>query len=619
MGDFLYQALIYLTAAVLCVPVAKKLGLSSVLGYLLAGIIIGPSLLGFIGEEGEDIMHFAEFGVVMMLFLIGLELEPAKFWKMRKMILGMGGSQVVLTSLLFFGAGLALGFDWRISLCVSLALALSSTAIVLQSLNEKGMMNTLSGQSSFSVLLFQDIAVIPILAMLPLLSTGVVEAEGAHPSVVEHLPAWTQTLVVLAAVLIIVAAGRYLVVPALRLVSKTRLRELFAASALLIVIAIAFLMQMVGLSPALGAFLGGVVLANSEFKHELESDLEPFKGLLLGLFFIAVGASVDFGLIGAQPVQIFSAVIAIMLLKAVLLLGIGRAFRLQFDQNLLFSIGLAQIGEFSFVIYSFAGQLGIIEGNFLAQLMAITAISMTLSPLLNMLIEHVVLPRFGTKQEAPQEMDNIQEKNKVILVGFSHFGSTVGRFLRVHGIEATVLDHDSDRVELLRKLGFRVYYGDATRYDLLESAGAAEAKILISAIDTPETNLKLVETVKKHFPHLDILMRSRNRFDAYEMIDLGVRQVYRESLDNSVKLGVDVLKKMGFRSYSVTRSAQNFIKYDESSLEKLAQHRNDFSRYISSARAEIEAQESLLQEDLRALLSTNDSAWDSEPLRKHAK
>lgn len=614
---FLFQAVIYLTAAIICVPLAKKIGLSSVLGYLMAGILIGPFVLGFIGEEGEDIMHFAEFGVVMMLFLIGLELEPAKFWKMRKIIVGMGGMQVLLTLLIFTILAMSVGLGWQTALTVGMAVSMSSTAIVLQTLKEKGLMSTASGQSSFSVLLFQDIAVIPMLAILPLLAvTDQSEAlVNGHEPVFDQLPAWLQTMAVLGSVIFIVLAGRYIIVPMLRIISKTHLRELFTASALLIVIAIAFLMQLVGLSPALGAFLGGVVLANSEFRHELESDLEPFKGLLLGLFFIAVGASINFQLISEQPVQIAGYVVIVLAIKTLIIMWIGKIFKLKTDQNLLFGIGLSQIGEFAFVLFSFASQLGILEVKISGILMAVTAISMTVSPLLSVFNERVILPRMGTPEKVKKSMDSIEENNKIILVGFSHFGSTIGRFLRAHGVEATILDNDSDRVDLLRKMGFKVYYGDATRMDLLESAGAKEAKLLISAIDSPETNLELAETVKKHFPKLEMMIRAKNRTVAYELMDLGIDNIYRETLDTAVKMGVDALKKMGFRSYSLTRSAQNFIKYDEASLKRLAKERFDKNNYIIRVKNEINQQEQLLSENLKPLISANDHAWDSEFMR----
>ena len=619
-GNFLFQAVIYLCAAVVCVPIAKRFGLSSVLGYLLAGIIIGPYLLGFIGEEGEDILHFAEFGVVMMLFLIGLEIEPRAFWRMKQTILGMGGSQVFLTTILCFGVLSLLGYAWQSALSISMALALSSTAIVLQTLKEKNLMDTVYGASSFSILLFQDIIVIPMLAIVPLLGTAVSSGghghEEGHASVLSNLPLGLQTAFVLLSVVVVVLAGRYLFVPLLRVVAKTRQRELFSASALLIVMAIAYLMELVGLSPALGAFLGGVVLATSEFKHELESNLEPFKGLLLGLFFIAVGASINFGMIIDNPVEITLMVIGVIVLKALVLFLVATIFKIKMDQKLLIAVGLAQVGEFAFVLLSFTSQLGILTGEQLDLFLVITAISMTLAPLLAIANERLVLPRIGTKESEEKPMDAIEKRNKVILVGFGHFGSTVGRFLRASGVECTILDHDSSRVDLLRKMGFEVYYGDATREDLIESAGVGEADILISAIDDPDAVLRMVETLKHNYPHLKLLIRAKSRVDAYELINAGVTHIYRESLDTSINIAADVLHFLGHRKYTVHRQAQNFKKYDEESMKRLADKVLNSEEYIFRAREEIAQQETLLQEDLRrGSISDEDTSWDSESMR----
>jgi CPA2 family monovalent cation:H+ antiporter-2 len=614
--SFLFQAIIYLAAAIICVPIAKKLGMGSVLGYLLAGIIIGPYVLEFIGEEGEDIMHFAEFGVVMMLFLIGLELEPAKLWQMRAMITRIGLSQVLLTTVAFFGIMVGFGFSWQVSLAVSMSLSLSSTAIVLQSLKEKNQLDSSAGKNSFAVLLMQDIAVIPMLAIIPLLVVaGEALSSEQHGSPVEQFAGWIQTLFVIGAVGLVVLMGRFAFVPVLRIIARTRLRELFVASALLIVVGIAFLMEMVGLSPALGTFLAGVVLANSEFKHELESDLDPFKGLLLGLFFIAVGASINFGLIGENAGMIISITLGILLIKTLILLGIGKYAKLSLDQNLIFAIGLSQVGEFSFVTYSFASQLQILDKQTNDILMAITAISMTVTPLLILLNEKLVLPRVGTLEKEEKEADTVEEKHNVIIVGFSHFGSTIGRFLRANGVKATILDNDSDRVDLLRKMGFKVYYGDATRADLLESAGAHDAKILISAIDSPETNYLLVETVKKHFPNLEMMIRAKNRVDAFELMEMDVPNIYREHLDTSIRLGKDVLTKLGFRSHTVHRLGQSFLKYDESALSELVKVKHDQKEYISAVRRQIEMQEALLSSELHRKFTLNDHAWDSEVMK----
>ncbi|HEX6362221.1 MAG TPA: monovalent cation:proton antiporter-2 (CPA2) family protein, partial [Albitalea sp.] len=387
MSELLVQASVYLAAAVICVPLAKRLGMGSVLGYLAAGIVIGPFLLGLVGQEGADIMHFAEFGVVMMLFLVGLELEPAAFWRMRRMVIGAGAAQVMATMGIVAAAALSMGMSWQAGLAVRAAAAMSSTAIALQSLKEKQLLGTAGGQQSFAVLLFQDIAVIPILALLPLLASASVHADDHGAGVIADLPAWMQTLTVLTAVGLVTAAGRWAVVPLLRTIARTRLRELFTAASLLIVVAIALMMQAVGLSAALGTFLAGVVLATSEFKHELESDLDPFKGLLLGLFFMGVGASIDFSLIAAAPGRLALLTIGIMAAKVAVLLAVGRAMRLSLDQNLLFAIGLAQVGEFAFVLLSFIAQLGILAPEMVGTMMAVTALSMTITPLMMLATE----------------------------------------------------------------------------------------------------------------------------------------------------------------------------------------------------------------------------------------
>lgn len=615
-GSFLHDAIIYLAAAVVFVPLAKKLGMGSVLGYLLGGIIIGPFFLGFIGEEGKDIMHFAEFGVVLMLFLIGLELEPASFWRMRNLIAGTGSIQLLATTVLFFAVLFYAGFTWQAALAVSLALAMSSTAIVMQTLREKGLTATESGRSSFAVLLFQDISVIPILALLPLLAvSGARVSSGGQATLLAGMPGWAQTLTLLMASALVVLGGRFIIVPLLRFIARIRLRELFTAAALLIVISTAYLMMLVGLSPALGTFLAGVVLANSQFRHELESDIEPFKGILLGLFFIAVGASINFHLIFNNPGKVIVFVFALIFIKAAVLFITGKIAGLSFDQNLIFTLGLAQVGEFAFVLFSFIYQLNILSAEWTDMMMGVTAISMTLTPLLLLVNERLILPSFGTKEAVEEKpADDIDAQHPVIIAGFGHFGSTVGRFLRASGVNATILDNDSDRVDLLRKMGFKVFYGDATRLDILKSAGADQARILIAAIDSPEINRGLIEKIKEQFPNLTMMVRARSRIDAYEIIDMGIRDIYRESLDTSVRLGIDVLVKLGFRKYSATRAGQNFIKYDEEALRKLAGHRHDQEIYIFNTREQIQLQEQLLTNDREVNPTLNDHAWDSDVL-----
>ncbi|MCL4148999.1 UNVERIFIED_CONTAM: hypothetical protein GTU68_010026 [Idotea baltica] len=590
-GSILFEAIIFLAGAIICVPIAKRFGLSSVIGYLFAGMLIGPFILGFVGEEGEDILHFAEFGVVVMLFLIGLEIDPKSFWKMRKTIIGMGGIQVLGTMLLTHFVLILTGLDWKISLTISMAVALSSTAISLQTIKEKGLLNTTYGASSFSILLFQDIIVILMLGVLPLLSNV-----SATTTPDNH---GLQALAIVFSIILIIIAGRYLIVPMLRRVATTRVRELLVASALLIVLGISFLMELVGLSPALGAFLGGVVLATSEFKHELESTLDPFKGLLLGVFFMAVGASINFMVIGENPFLIGGLVIGVILIKAVVLFLVGVIFKLKMDQRLLLTIGLAQIGEFAFVLLSFAFQLNIFDSAQLDLMLVITALTMTLSPILSILSERLVLPRIGTKEAEKRPTDKIEKIHKFILVGFGHFGSTAGRFLRANGVDATILDNDSNRVDLLRKLGFEVYYGDASRMDLLESAGIAEADLLILAIDNPDTTLSLIKKVKVKYPKVKLMVRAKNRYDAYELINIGVENIYRESLDTSVKLASDVLCQVGFNRPIIESQAKKFIKSDEESLRRLAQQSKDEEEYIFRARAEIAQQEKIMEEDLK--------------------
>jgi CPA2 family monovalent cation:H+ antiporter-2 len=615
---FFIQAIVYLTSAVVCVPIAKKLGLSSILGYLFAGIVIGPFVLGFIGSEGEDIMHFAEFGVVMMLFLIGLELDPYKFWKMRKFILGMGSMQLIGTGVsIFILCQLFLDWNWQTTVVIALALSLSSTAIVLQTLKEKGLSQTSMGRASFSVLLFQDIAVIPILAIIPLMMSGkAIPDNDLKSSLIIDLPGWIQTLIVLVAIIAVYFAGKYIVVPLLHIVAKTRLQELFTASALLLVMAVSYLMQLVGLSPALGAFMAGVVLANSEFRHELEGDIAPFKGLLLGLFFIGVGASINFKLIIDDPayILIFGAILTAI--KFFVLFGIGKFYKKSNDQNLLFSFGLSQAGEFGFVILSFSMQLNILPSILANQMMAIIALSMVSTPFLLLINEKWIDPFFGVKEKVKKPHDIIDENNEVIIAGFGHFGSTIGRLLKANGVKATILDHDSDRVDLLRKMGFKVYYGDASRLELLKAAGAENAKIFIAAIDNPEVNLSVVELLRKHFPHLNILTRARNRVDAYELIDHGVDKIYRETLYTAVHLGVDALTQLGHRKYSATRQGQRFISYDEAAIRKLAAKRHDKMAYLATVKDELEMQEQLLKNDLHINFSASDHAWDSEHLKK---
>lgn len=601
----LYQAFIYLLAAIVAVPVAKRLGLGSVIGYLLAGTIIGPHALGLVGG-GSDVMHFAEFGVVMMLFVIGLELRPVLLWQMRRPILGMGGLQVIGTALVLGGIALWLGLAWKSAVAIGLIFSMSSTAIVLQSLGERGLRKTAGGEASFAVLLFQDIAIIPIIALMPLLAIAPGAAEASHAGVMGGLPGWAQALVVIAAVAAIVLAGRFLLRPFFRYIARTRLREMFTATALFIVIAIALLMQILGLSPALGTFVAGVVLAESEYRVQLEADIEPFKGLLLGLFFISVGASIDFSLIAQQPGTIASIVAGLIVVKFVVLLGIARVFRLKGAEGMLFAFAMAIGGEFAFVLFSFATQNAVLPAATANLLVASVALSMAIGPLLLTIEQKLVRPRFQKcKPERPA--DEIDEHdNPVILAGFGRFGHIVGRLLRANGFGTTVLDHDADQVELLGRFGMKSFYGDASRLDLLEAAGARHAKLFVLAIDDETKTLEIIGTVQREFPDLKILARATSRQHAYEILRLGVDQVFRETLGSALDLTVTALRELGVDDRRAHRVVDIFRQHDEASVREMARLRDDDESYVSVARKHIENLERALQSDIE---------MQSEPMR----
>jgi len=607
MGSVLFHAFVYLVAAVIAVPLARRFGLGSVLGYLLAGIAIGPHALDLVGPGAGHVMHFAEFGVVMMLFLVGLELQPSRLWQMRTQLLGLGGLQVVGTAALVAGVGIALGFDTRISLAAGLILAMSSTAIVLQSLQERGLLNTSAGQASFAVLLFQDIAVIPILALLPLLAvspdpaTASATATTAAPAIAA-LPGWQRTGLVLATVAAIVFSGRCLINPAFRVIARAGQRELFTAAALLLVVGISLAMQLLGLSAALGTFLAGVVLANSEYRHELEADIEPFKGLLLGLFFITVGASINFDLLRAQPGTIAALVAGLLAVKFLVLFALSRIFKLTTPEGLLFAVALAQGGEFAFVLLSFVVDQHVLAADQAAPLVAAVALSMAVAPLLFVLHARVIAPRFAQPRNATRPADAIDpaaQDNPVIIAGFGRFGHIVGRLLRASGVGTTVLDLDSEQVEIVRRLGIKVFYGDATRLELLHAAGAARAKIIVIAIDDEQKSVALAETVQKHFPHLRIFARAIGRVHAYEYQKRGIQSFYRETVGTSLDLGADVLRALGHRPSQARRAALLFKRHDEQSVRELARFWEDDDAYFKNARQHIEAFEQMFTSDIR--------------------
>lgn len=584
MEGFLLSAFVFLCAAIIVVPIAGKLGLGSVLGYLCAGVVIGPSLLGFI-KNPEGIMHSAEFGVVMMLFLIGLELQPTKLWKLRRSVVGIGGMQVLSTTAAITLICSLLGLDWKVALAIGLGLALSSTAIALQTLNERQLMNTQGGRTSFAVLLFQDIAVIPMLALMPLLAATVVvtqphAGEHAYVAITHGLPAWQKAVIVMTAITGIIVIGRFLIRPAFRYITASDAREIFTAFALAIVIGIALLMQLIGLSPALGAFIAGVVLANSEYRHELETDIEPFKGLLMGLFFIAVGASINFTIIQQNPWVIVGAVLSLITLKATILFIIGKLSRVHPSHRWLMALILAQGSEFAFVLFDLAFKTHVLNLYTTQILMAVIAISMAITPLLMILYERSIVPRYQGNNS--READEISHSEPpVIIAGFGRFGQMVGRVLYSQRINATVLDHDPNQIEMLRKYGFHVFYGDATRLDLLESAGAQTAKIFIIAIDDVDKSLQLAALVRKHFPDLHIIARARNRRHAYELIEMGIETFEREVFSASMNVATYTLESLGYRRYQAQKIAKKFAVHDRESLIESATFYHDEEQMIS--------------------------------------
>lgn len=620
---FFFQAFIYLMAAVLSVPVAKRLGLGSVLGYLIAGVVIGPFALGFVGEQ-EDIMHFAEFGVVMMLFLIGLELQPSLLWRMRGPILGVGGLQVAITTGTIMAVAIAVGLPWKMALAIGMTLALSSTAIVLQTLTEKGLMRTEAGQACFSVLLFQDIAVIPMLALMPLLEMGendqmfastnillVAATEAANTS-----PAWQQTLLVMGAVGGIIVAGRFLVRPIFRFIADTQLRELFTATALLLVIGIALVMQKVGLSPALGTFVAGVVLADNEYRHELETNVEPFKGLLLGLFFISVGASIDFNVLLTQPFLIAGLVTALIMIKGLILFALGRFSGQPLSENFFFASTLAQGGEFCFVLFSFAQQSKVLPPEITSPLVVVVALSMGLTPVVMILNEMLIQPLFSVKvgDRQPDTIDN--GSTPVIIAGFGRFGQIIDRLLIANGFQTTVLDNDPTHIEMLRKFGHKVFYGDPSRMDLLHSAGAEDAKLMIIAIDNVEKSLHMVDMIHKHFPHLKILVRAVDRRHAYQLIHRKVDVIERETFESSLHMGIEALKLLGFRAYRAHRDAQTFRHHDLEAMYEMAEIHEDESGLVARSNQLSDDLQEIFQSDNYDLPQEVNQAWDTTNLRK---
>ncbi|WP_339782672.1 monovalent cation:proton antiporter-2 (CPA2) family protein [uncultured Marinobacter sp.] len=564
MTTYFIQAFIYLLAAVITVPLAKRFGLGSVLGYLVAGVVIGP-VMGLVGQETSTIQHFAEFGVVMMLFLIGMEIDPKALWAMRVRLLGLGGLQVTLTTAAGMAVAWWLGLQWQTALTVGLIFALSSTAIVLQTLDEKGLSKTEGGRNTFAVLLFQDIAVIPMLALIPLLALpglkgSSMPSDDLGLSLVVGLPGWAHALVVVGAIAAVIVGGYYLSRPLFRYVVKSGLREVFTATALMLVIGIAALMSLVNLSPALGAFLAGVVLANSEFRHELEANIEPFKGLLLGLFFITVGAGINFEVLVAEWGTVVSLGVAVMAVKALILLVLAQVFGIRSSNGWLFTLGLAQAGEFGFVLLTYSVQNSVIPPEISQILSLVVALSMFLTPLLFIVYDRIVLPRYRRSRNDEREADTIDEQASVIVAGVGRFGQIVCRLLRANSIPIVVLDHELEQIENVRRINIKSFFGDASRPDLLEKAGIEQARLLIVAIDDRDRAVAMVKHVKKFFPAVWVLARAFDRGHGYQLLEAGADDVMSETYHSALELGGHALTAMGVHPMQAKQMTWAFVE-----------------------------------------------------------
>ncbi|AKM29977.1 glutathione-regulated potassium-efflux system protein KefC [Pandoraea faecigallinarum] len=573
---WLLASLIYLAAAVIVVPLSRALGLGAIIGYLAAGIAIGPWGLGLVSRV-EDVLHFAEFGVVLMLFLVGLELEPRRLWSLRRPIFGWGSAQVAGCAVLLFAAGVALGAPWRIALVAALGLALSSTAIALQVMAERNMLATASGQAGFSILLFQDVAAIPILALLPLLANSV--DSHAMTGTTRALEA----LKIVGVIAAIVLGGRLALRPLLRWIANSRTPEIFTAAALLLVVAIATLMQLVGLSMALGAFLAGVLLAESEYRRELETDIEPFKGLLLGLFFIAVGMSIDFGVLLAQPLRMITVVVGFMALKGLAIYGVSRLMQLPYQERPVFTLLLAQGGEFAFVVFQSAGPQ-VLPPAVSSFLIGAVALSMLLSPLLLVAIDKWLLPRYGMKGSPRMEEISEPQSANVVICGFGRYGQIVGRTLVPQGVSVTVLDHDPDTIESLRQFGFRVFYGDATRLDLLRIAGVANARAVVIAVDDVDQSLEIADLMREHFPEVPVVARARNVGHLFQLRERGVQHIEREVFESSLRSARSVLEALGWPAAEAREATMAFRRANVQLTDEMYPSYQDRNKMIATAK-----------------------------------
>ncbi|MEO6975433.1 MAG: monovalent cation:proton antiporter-2 (CPA2) family protein [Gallionella sp.] len=597
----LEQVAIFLLTAVLIVPLFQRLKLGAVLGYLASGMIIGPWGLGLIGDV-ESTLKFSEFGVVLLLFLIGLELEPRRLWTLRNSVFGLGGAQVAATGLVIGAIAMAAGLSWQAALIIGLGCALSSTALVMTSLSERGQLLTRYGRESFAILLFQDLAVIPLLALLPLLAA--VPGHGAGQ--------WLGAVKGIAVIAVFIAGSRLLISPVLKFIARNRSREVFTAAALLLVIGTALIMEKIGLSMSLGAFLAGVMLADSEFRHELEADIEPFKGLLLGLFFIAVGMSANLTLVWTEPLTLFGLALAMMLIKFAVLYAISRATGANNIHAQRLAVALAQGGEFAFVLFAAATGLGVFDLETSQLLIMAVTVSLLLAPLLFVTHDRMI-SRWLDRTSAP-EYDVIDGPgNPVIIAGFGRVGQVVSRILRMCGIPFTAIEVNYQQVDFVRRFGSKIYFGDATRLDLLISAKTGRAKLFVLAIDDVEASLKTAALVREHFPDLPILARARNRTHHFQLRDLGITMIYRETLLSSIAVAQQALLSLGFTDTAAGRAASLFRQHDESLIEVQHAVHHDETQLIQNSRLATEQLKSLFEADTVSLLQQNSGTTNIEP------
>ncbi|WP_115707026.1 monovalent cation:proton antiporter-2 (CPA2) family protein [Legionella sainthelensi] len=589
-NHMLLNTFIFLVSASIMVPIASRFKLGSVLGYLTVGILIGP--FGFkLIENSQQIMSFGEFGVIMMLFLIGLEVEPAMLWKLRRLIVGLGGLQVVLTTGILTAIGIMLGHAWQETLAISMALSLSSTALVLQMLQEKNLLKTAEGETSFAVLLFQDIAVIPILIIIPLLEQhGTIKVNVHEAAFIMHFPRWMHALLVAGVIGTVILIGHFVSRHLFFIMAKTNLREVFTAFSLALVVGITLLMESIGVSPALGAFIAGVVLANSEYKHAVDADIQPFKGILLGLFFVSVGMGMNFSLFTHKALLILTAVLVLISIKALILSVLGRIFDLTKLQTLGFAFALSQGSEFAFVLFDYASKTKVISNDSASFCTLVVALSMLATPFLLLIYHRVIVPKFMSIVPE-REYDSINEKNGIILAGYGRFGQIIGRLLNGEKIKFTVLEKNPEQIALLRKYGYIGHFGDASRLDLLKSAGAEHAKLLIVTVGNPDANLRIVELAKYHFPHLKIYARARNRRHAYELHRAGVDYFIRELFDSSLTMTKEIMKFLGYKSEDIQKKTAAFKKHDETTLIRsfdFFDKESDLINFSRQAKGELE-------------------------------